>query len=386
MSKRKELFDDIEKIVIKIGTTSISGHDGELDFDLMDNIASQVSELHNQGKQVIIVSSGSIGIGIEMLNLNCRPREIPVRQAAAAVGQSVLMQHWMQSFKRYDLKVAQILLTYGSFTNRLTYLNLRNSISTLLSYGVIPIINENDSTCVHEIEATLGDNDKLSAMVASKMEADLLILLTDIDGLYDKNPKRHADAKLLTTVEKITPEIESYGGSPTSMKGVGGMRTKIEAARICSMAGCYMIIANSEIDNIIKRILLGEQIGTLFLANHAVHKNRIRWIILAKSSGTLVVDTGAMNAIMNRMSLLPSGVLEVYGDFNRGDIIKLECEGTVFAKGITDYTSEELQKIKGKHTNMIADVLGYKNYDHVVKKENIGLFNMDTARELTVSR
>ncbi len=386
MSERKELFDDIKKIVIKIGTTSISGHDGELDFDLMDNIASQVSELHNQGKQVIIVSSGSIGIGIEMLNLNCRPREIPVRQAAAAVGQSILMQHWMQAFKRYDLKVAQILLTYGSFTNRLTYLNLRNSISTLLSYGVIPIINENDSTCVHEIEATLGDNDKLSAMVASKMEADLLILLTDIDGLYDKNPKRHADAKLLTTVEKVTPTIESYGGSPTSMKGVGGMRTKIEAAKICSMAGCYMVIANSSIDNIIKRILLGEQIGTLFLANQAVHKNRIRWIILAKSSGTLVVDTGAMNALMNKMSLLPSGVLEVYGDFDRGDIIKLECDGTVFAKGMTDYTSEELQKIKGKHTNMIADILGYKNYDHVVKKENIGLFNMDTARELTLSK
>ncbi|NOQ48798.1 MAG: glutamate 5-kinase, partial [Methanococcoides sp.] len=274
----------------------------------------------------------------------------------------------------YGLNVAQILLTYDSFTNRLTYLNLRNSISTLLSYGVIPIINENDPICVHEIEATLGDNDKLSAMVASKMEADLLILFTDIDGLYDKNPKRHDDAVLLRTVEEITPTIESYGGNPTSMKGVGGMRTKIEAAKICNMSGCYMVIANSNVNKGIRRILDGEEIGTLFLTNQFVLKNRIRWIILARSSGTIVVDDGAKEALTKRMSLLPSGVLDIAGTFDRGDIVKLECDGFVFGKGITDYTSEELKAIKGKQTNEIADILGYKNYDHVVQKDNIGLF------------
>jgi len=242
-----------------------------------------------------------------------------------------------------------------------------------LSYGVIPIINENDPICVHEIEATLGDNDKLSAMVASKTEADVLMLLTDIDGLYNKNPKRHDDAVLLNTVEEITPTIESYGGSPTSMKGVGGMRTKIAAAKICNMAGCYMVIANSNVDNVISRVLSGENIGTLFLANQFVHKNRIRWIILGKASGIIKVDPGAKKAISNSMSLLPSGVLEVEGDFGRGDIVKLECNGEVFGKGITDYTSGELKAIKGKHTDMIAEILGYKNYDHVIKKENIGL-------------
>ncbi|MEA1984676.1 MAG: glutamate 5-kinase [Euryarchaeota archaeon] len=374
MISRKELFSDVEKIVIKIGTTSISGNNGCLDLEFMDSIASQVADLHNQGKQVIIVSSGSIGVGIELLHLNRRPREIPVRQAAAAVGQSVLMQRWMEAFKRYDLNVAQILLSYESFTDRLTYLNLRNSISTLLSYGAIPIINENDPTCVHEIEATLGDNDKLSAMVASKTEADLLILLSDINGLYDKNPQRHDDAVLLNTVEEITPTIESYGGSPTSMKGIGGMRTKIEAAKICNMAGCYMVIGNSSVDDVVLRILGGDSIGTLFLANQYVHRNRIRWIILAMSSGTIVVDRGARDALMNSMSLLPLGVKEVVGDFDRGDIVKLECEGEIFGKGITDYTSEELEQIKGKHTNTIADFLGYKNYDHVIKKENIGFF------------
>jgi glutamate 5-kinase len=284
------------------------------------------------------------------------------------------MQEWIKTFQKYNLNVAQILITYESFSNRLTYLNLRNSISTLLNYGVIPIINENDSTSVHEIEATFGDNDKLSAMVASKMEADLLIMLSDIDGLYDKNPKRNHNARLMKTVEAITPEIESYGGDPTSLKGVGGMRTKIEAAKICSMSGCYMVIANSSIDYVVSRVFNGEEIGTLFLANQDVHKNRIRWIILAKSSGTIDIDPGAKKAIENHMSLLPSGVVDVTGEFDRGDIVELKCDGDVFAKGITDYTSDELKQIKGKHTDLIADILGYKNYDHVIKKENIGLF------------
>jgi len=373
MISRKKILNGVNRIVVKIGTAAINRRDGGLDHAFMDAIASQISRLHDQGKQVILVSSGAIGIGIDVLHLDRRPREIPVRQAAAAAGQSILMQEWSRAFAKYHLDVAQILLTYEPFSNRLTYLNLRNSISTLLGYGIIPVINENDSTCVHEIEATFGDNDKLSAMVASGIEADILIMLSDVDGLYDKNPKRNHDARLLDIVERITPEIESYGGSPTNMKGVGGMRTKIEAAKICYMSGCYMVIANSGIDDVILRILDGETIGTLFLADQEVHKNRIRWIILAKSSGVVVVDSGARDAITSKRGLLPSGIIDVTGDFDRGDIIELRCEGEVFAKGITDYTSAELKKIKGKHTDMIADILGYKNYNHVVRRENIGL-------------
>ncbi|WP_406660829.1 glutamate 5-kinase [Methanolobus sp. ZRKC3] len=373
MIDRNELFSDVNKIVVKIGTSSINTESGKLNHHFMDNMAAQVARLHEQGKRVILVSSGAIGIGIDILDFDSRPREIPVRQACAAVGQGVLMQEWSKSFAKHDLKVAQILLTYQSFSNRLTYLNLRNSISTLLSYGVIPIINENDSTCENEIEATFGDNDKLSAMVASKMEADLLVILSDIDGLYDKNPKRNDDATLLSVVEEITPEIESYGGSPTSMKGVGGMRTKIEAARICNLAGCYMLIANSNVENVITKALDGDQIGTVFLANQEVYKNRIRWILLSKSCGTIEVDAGAKEAILNSMSLLPSGIVNLSGDFDRGDIVEIECNGDVFAKGITDYNSTELEKVRGKHTNEIADILGYKNYNHVIKKENIGI-------------
>ncbi len=375
MTYRNKILGKVEKIVVKVGTSSITSDDGKLNIEFMKNVAYQISQLQKLNKQVILVSSGSIGVGIEMLKLGYRPREIPIRQAAAAVGQSVLMQEWRKAFDDYDLDVAQILLSYDSFSSRLTYLNLRNSISTLLSYGVIPIINENDPTCVHEIEATFGDNDKLSAMVASKIEADLLIMLSDIDGLYDKNPKRNPDAKLLSTVEEITPEIESYGGNPSSTKGTGGMRTKIEAAKICNMTGCFMVIANSAIENAILKILDGEQIGTLFLTKEDVHKNRIRWIILSKSSGKIVVDHGAKNAIEKKMSLLPSGVVDVTGNFERGDIIEIECDGYLFAKGITDYSSDELDLIKGLHTDKIVEVLGYKNYNHVIKQENIGIIN-----------
>lgn len=370
---RKELFCDMKKIVLKIGTSSLSHEDGSFNRSLTQDIARQVAQLRNLGKTVIIVSSGAIGIGVIELNMTCRPREIPLRQAAAAVGQNILMQEWMTAFNKYDLKVAQILLTYEAFSNRMTYLNLRNSISALLEAGVVPIINENDPICVHEIEATFGDNDKLSAMVASKVEAQLLILLSDIDGLYTKNPKKNEDAKLISTVEKITPVIESYGGSPTSTKGVGGMRTKIEAAKITSMAGCHMVIANSAIDDVVIRIINGENIGTLFLACKGKFKNRTRWIILSKTSGKLIVDKGAMDAVQKGMGLLPSGIVEVAGIFDRGDIIEIEREGNVFAKGITDYTSSELARIKGMHSDMIEKILGCKNYDEVVRKNNLGL-------------
>ena len=324
---RKDLFKDLKKIVLKIGTTSLSNEDGSFNRRLTEDIANQVAHLRKLGKTVIIVSSGAIGIGVIQLKMTTRPREIPLRQAAAAVGQNILMQEWMTAFNKHDLKVAQILLTYEAFSNRMTYLNLRNSISALLEAGVVPIINENDPICVHEIEATFGDNDKLSAMVASKVEAELLVLLSDIDGLYDKNPKKNENARLINTVEKITPEIESYGGSPTSTKGVGGMRTKIEAAKITSMAGCHMVIANSAIDDVVIKIISGNNIGTLFLARDGKSRNRTRWIILSKTSGKLIVDKGAKNAVKKGMGLLPSGIVEVAGMFDRGDIIEIESEG-----------------------------------------------------------
>lgn len=380
MTDRKEIFNDINKIVIKIGTSSITKQDCDstkencsIDPPFLESIAAQVSELRRRGKEVIVVSSGAIGVGLYELGIAPKPREIPIRQAAAAVGQSILMQYWSEAFSKFGIKVAQILLTYDFYSDRVSYLNLRNSISTLLEYGVVPIINENDCTCTNEIDAIFGDNDRLSAMVASKIDADLLIILSDIDGLFDKNPKTHDDAKLISLVEKITPQIESYGGDPTSFKGVGGMRTKIKAAKICSMAGCHVLITNSKINEVLLKVLSGEEIGTLFLAERHIKKNRARWIILARASGTVRVDAGAKAAVLGKNSLLSAGVVGVEGSFDRGDVVKLECEGRVFAKGITDYTSEELIKVKGAHTDEIESILGYSNYSNVIKKENIGI-------------
>jgi glutamate 5-kinase len=382
LTDRKHFFHDVNKVVIKIGTSSITKRNCDetkencsIDPVFMEGVASQVSELRTHGKEVILVSSGAIGVGLHEMGIAPKPRAIPIRQAAAAVGQSLLMQDWIRAFSKYGMKVAQILLTYDFYSDRVTYLNLRNSISTLLEYGVVPIINENDCTCTNEIEAIFGDNDKLSAMVASKIDADLLVILSDIEGLFDRNPKMNSDARLISLVEKITPKIESYGGDPTSFKGVGGMRTKIKAAKICSMAGCYVVIANSDIDDVVLKILSGEDVGTLFLAERHIQKNRSRWIILSKASGTICVDAGAKVAILGKNSLLPAGVVGVEGDFDRGDVVKLECDGRVFAKGITDYTSEELMEIKGAHTDQIESILGYKNYDNVIKKENIGLMD-----------
>jgi len=373
---RKELFENVSRFVIKVGTTSIMRDDSFINTAFLDSIASQAADLVQQGKEVIIVTSGAIGVGLNLLGIPTKPREIPIRQAAAAVGQGELMRYWSEAFHKYDLKTAQILLSYDFYSDRVKYLNLRNSIGTLLSYGVIPIINENDSTCTNEIDTVFGDNDRLSAMIASKIEADLLIILSDIDGLYNKNPKLHPDAELIPFVEEITAEIEAYGGDPTSSKGVGGMRTKIIAAKIAEKSGCYMVIANSGIENVISKLAAGEEIGTLFDAkSENTSKNKSRWVLLSKPAGSISVDRGAMKALMETGGLLPKGILSVSGEFERGDVVCIECGGAVFAKGISEYNADEVQKIKGVHTNEIETILGHKDYGNVIRKENIAILD-----------
>lgn len=368
---RTALLRDLQRIVVKIGTTSIMKDECTVDTDFMDDIARQVKDLIDRGVQVILVSSGAIGLGLNALGICPKPREVPIRQAAASVGQGILMNQWKESFDKVGLKVAQILLTYSFYSDRLTYLNLRNNISTLLEYNVVPIINENDAVCTHEIEAVFGDNDTLSAMVASKMEADLLIILSDVDGLFDKNPKLNKHAKLIPLVENITPEIEALGGNPTSTRGVGGMKTKIQAAKICSMSGCHMVIANHGIDQVIKRVVSGEDIGTLFLASEGIKKNRTRWILLAGANGKIIIDEGAQEAIRDVNGLLPTGITGVEGNFKRGDIVEIVCSGKVIAKGISDYSSDEVCKVMGHRSDEIESILGYRNYANVIKRDNL---------------
>lgn len=365
-------FKDAKQIVIKVGASVLATPDGTLNKSYIKQVAQQVSKLIKQGKTVIIVSSGAIVSGAKSLKMDAMPRDIPSRQAAAAVGQSVLMEAWRTAFRTHGLQVAQILLTYEAFSNRRTYINLRNSMTILAKHRTIPIINENDPISVHEIESTFGDNDKLSALVAANTDTPLLILLTDVNGLYTKNP-RHKDAELIAEVEEITTTIEKMGGEPGSWRTKGGMKSKIEAAKIVTHTNCAMIIANAREKNIITRIIQGEEIGTLFKPSRPWYSNKERWIRYSISNGKITIDQGAKTALLNGNSLLPSGIIDVEGDFEAGSIITITHEGQKVAKGVVDYSSDELRKIKGIQTGNIEKVLGYKNYDNAVRSENIAL-------------
>ena len=370
---RKEIIGDVGEIVIKVGTSSITMGGSGASQDFMDSVATQVKKLKDGGMDVLIVTSGAIGIGLAVMDAHPKPNEVPIRQAAASVGQGILMQKWNDSFQKQGMVVAQILLTLDFYSDREKYLNLRNTIQTLLAHNVVPIINENDAICVKEIDAMFGDNDTLSAVLASKMDADLLIILSDVDGLYDKNPKLHKDAKIIPTVSEIDDSIIAMAGDPTSNVGVGGMRTKIKAAQICKDAGCNMIIASSSVPDVITRTVSGEEIGTIFVADKKMRRQKRVWIKTASSSGKLTVDDGAAGAVKKHLSLLAVGIMEVKGNFDRGDVVDIECGGKVIAKGVPDYGSSEIDRIKGLHSEKIQEILGHKNYDNVIRSENIAL-------------
>ena len=307
MVSRKEQLANVERVVIKVGTSSITQGGSTPSEAFMDLVAKQIADIKKAGIEVLIVSSGAVGIGLKAMNATPKPNEIPIKQAAASVGQGILMQKWNDSFQKFGLNVAQILITLDDYSDRDTVLNLNNTITTLLKYDVIPIFNENDAICIKEIGAAFGDNDTLSAVIASRADADLLVILSDVAGLYTANPNTDPDAKLIDTVGEITQEIEDIAGGPGTKLGTGGMKTKIKAAKICQDAGCMMIIASSSENDVISRTVLGEQIGTLFTADSAITKKR-RWMKSAKSNGKIVIDDGAMKALLEHRSLLPVGI------------------------------------------------------------------------------
>ncbi len=369
---RHEVLSKVNTVVIKVGTSSITGGTNTVSTEFMDSVAEQVRRIRDMGKKVLIVTSGAIGVGLGAMNAKPKPKEVPIRQAAASVGQSILMQKWSDSFQKQGIVIAQILLTLDFYSDREKYLNLRNAIETLMSYDVVPIINENDVICVKEIDAMFGDNDTLSAYVSSKMDADLLIILSDVDGLYDSNPKIHPDAKLISVVDHLDDSIMAMAGDPTTRLGVGGMKTKLRAAEICSESGCNMIIANSTVPDVIVKAVGGEDIGTLFLSHGATSKKSL-WIKAAHSSGTIYIDEGGAKALKKHMSLLAVGIRDVVGRFDKGDVVDIVCNGELIAKGIPDYNSEETFKIRGLHSDRVMEVLGHKTYDDVVRSENIVL-------------
>lgn len=359
---RKASLGSVSRVVVKFGTTSLTQGGDSISKDFMDSVAEQVWRLRQEGIQVLIVTSGAVGVGLKAMGVVPKPKEIPIRQAAASVGQGLLMQKWSESFQRYGILVGQVLMTLDSFSDRESALNLTNTVESLIDNGVVPIFNENDAVAVAEIK--FGDNDTLSAIVASRMDADLLVILSDIEGLYDSNPRTNPDARFIPEVRGITEEVRSMAGGTTGM-GTGGMRTKIAAAEICRDAGCNMIIASSHAYGAVYRTVVGDDVGTLFISDSPISKKR-RWIKAAHPSGRLVVDRGALDALAHHKSLLPVGIVEVAGTFDKGEVVEVVYDGDIVAKGISEYSSADLDRIKGRRSSEFEGILGYRGHDAVI--------------------
>lgn len=370
MTDRKALLGDVDRVVVKVGTSSITMGGETASSEFMDSIAMQIKVLRDMGKEVLIVTSGAIGIGLKAMNVKPNPKDMPIRQAAASVGQSILMQKWNDSFQRFGIVVAQILITLDDYSDRETVLNLNNTIDTLLDNKVVPIFNENDAICVKELGPVFGDNDTLSAVVASRVDADLLIIVSDVSGLYDKNPKIFPDAKLISSVFEIDDEIRQASGNAISRVGTGGMKTKISAAEICMDAGCRMLIVPNDMDDVLLKAVDGKDIGTIFVNDNRVTKKR-RWMKAAHAAGAIVIDEGALKALESHRSLLPVGVKEVRGYFSKGEVVEIICRDEVVAKGIPSYSSDEVSRIRGIQSERILDILGKRTCNDVVLSENI---------------
>ena len=376
---QREEFIDAKRIVIKLGTNVLRNEDGEVAISRIYSFIEDMAKLVKKGKEVILVTSGAVGLGKKKLSLDSTSED-GVKQACAAVGQSRLMSFYENGFGIYDIPIAQILLTEDDFSLRHRYLSLRTTLNKILEFGVVPIINQNDTVSTIKMNAVLSgmktcfsDNDKLSALVASELDADLLILLSDINGLYTANPKEDPNAKLIKEVDGVTDEIMALG-TDASEGGRGGMRTKLEAAKLVTRFGGKVLIANGKIPYVISKIFDKEDIGTMFLPSSENLSDKKRWIGYATNiRGQLIVNQGAKKAILEQCSsLLPIGILNVINDFKQGEVVSICDEDNVeIARGMVNYSSEECRKIVGAHSDNIEAILGYKNYDAVITRDNI---------------
>ncbi len=373
MSSRSEL-SLAKRIVVKIGSSSLTHETGRLDLGGIEHYVRELSDLRASGREVVLVSSGAVAAGMGKLGLAARPSTIPEKQAVAAVGQGALIHIYAKIFAEYSQTVAQVLLTREDSVGRDRCLNSRNTLLTLISMGVIPIINENDAVAIDELK--IGDNDSLSAMVASLIDADLLVILSDIDGLYDSNPALNPQARMLSEVAEISQEIEASCGGAGSQRGTGGMYTKVQAAKIATSSGIPMLIANSKEPSVLRRLLAAEDLGTLFLARENAHHFKKRWISFgAKVEGKLHVDSGCEGSILLKgKSLLPAGLCSVEGDFSQGAVVSVHSlSGRELGRGMVNYGSAELERIKGHKSEEIAGILGEKTYDEVIHRDHLAL-------------
>lgn len=366
------MLTNAKRIIIKIGSSLIIGEDGSARAEWMASLAADIAELKKQGKEVVVVTSGAVGLGRKVLGYGTRALELEEKQAAAACGQAPLFAQWTKAFT--PLAPAQILLTADDSTNRRRYLNARNTLDTLLANErVVPVINENDTVATAELR--FGDNDRLSARVAQMAGADLLIIFSDIDGLYSLDPRVFKDqAKFVDEVREITPDIEAMAGGAGSSVGTGGMATKIMAAKIATSAGCHMIIAKGDMMNPLTALQNGGK-HTRFIANDSPMNARKRWIAGdMHAAGRIIVDDGAAKALSLGKSLLPAGVKSVEGNFERGDTVLIQStNGSALGKGLIAYDSEDARKIIGKQSGDIEAILGFKGRDVLIHRDDLVL-------------
>lgn len=369
---RKDLAA-VKRIVVKVGTSTITYPNCSRNFSRMDRLCRELADLHNRGLEVILVTSGAVAVGVERLGLKEKPRTIPGKQAAAAVGQGILMNTYEKMFAEYGQIVAQVLLTRTEMLDRHRYANSRNTFMELLKQKVIPIVNENDVVALDDLK--IGDNDNMSALVAGLVDADLDILLSDVDGLYTANPTTHPEARLLTEVREITPEIEASAGEAGTGFATGGMLTKLQAAKAATSSGISLVIASGSEPGAITRILQGEPLGTLFISRENRLQFRKRWLAFgARIEGTLQVDEGCVKAIRRPggSSILPAGIMAVSGVFEAGHTVRVtDSSGVELARGLCHYSSAELAKIRGRQSAEIEELLGSKTYDEVIHRDDL---------------
>lgn len=373
MSLEREALKAAKRIVVKVGTSTITYSNGKRNFSQIDRLARELSDLQNQGKEMILVTSGAVAVGVDRLGLAKKPDTIPGKQAAAAVGQGVLMHTYEKFFADYGQVVAQVLLTKTESLDRHRYTNSRNTFMELLRQRVIPIVNENDVVALDELK--IGDNDNMSALVAGIVDADLVIILSDVDGLYTANPQTHPEAELVHTVTEITPAIEESAGGAGTLRGTGGMATKIQAAKAATSSGINLVIASGTEKNAVPRIVAGEEIGTLFVSRENRLQFRKRWLAFgARIMGSIIVDEGCCKALHKAggCSILPAGITGVEGNFEAGSTVSVkDAQGHEMARGLVHYSSEELAKIKGCRSGEIEELLGHKNFDEVIHRDDL---------------
>lgn len=370
----------IKRLIVKLGTSTLTGGTAHLDRQQMLELVQQIARLHQAGHEVLVVSSGAQAAGRERLDFPELSRSVPAKQMLSAIGQTRLMRIYTDFFDIFQMTVAQILLTRDDLSQRGRYLNARDTLQTLIDQRIVPIINENDTIATDEIR--VGDNDNLSAMVASVIEADMLVMLTDQPGLYTADPRQNPDAELIHTVERIDEDIIALAGGAGSRVGTGGMVTKLQAAQTATRSGVTTVIAAGDESRVLERIVAGEQLGTRFLPTGTHLESRKRWLLTDRTQGTLHIDAGAVRALLaeDGASLLPVGITAVDGAFERSATLEIRApDGVVIAHGLSNYTSAELERIQRKHSAAIVDVLGYSYGDAAVHRNNmVVLVNRDS--------